>query len=195
MKKISIILGIFLALNFGIGIADASVQWYFGSNPEADYEYYYAGPIDKFLIPATMVVTEASLPPGYFGGFSGYATRNGNTSTNDGWAMSFWNNVPIVSGADPYGTIPIGTHSWDLYDIFGSDTLHPFGPIDLPEGVYLSDKLHCYLSHEGEESHPSNNFRVTVGQGEPVVPEPATMVLFGIGTAAMAFARKKKRLA
>ena len=38
-------------------------------------------------------------------------------------------------------------------------------------------------------------FEGIVGGEQSTVPEPATMALFGIGTAAMAFARRKKKLA
>lgn len=212
MKKSGIILGLLVmlwVLNAGTAFASpvvAPVEWYFGDNPNSDYEAYVAGPISQFFVPATMVAN-VNLPAGYFEGCSAQAMYNGVPfawANSDNWYFGTYYRYPNSPGTSSVA-LPAGTYTdWNVYIIMGMNgwVWPDYSYCNVPDGTYQSVKEYCNLNHwipdptqpQGGilfELHPLNNFIITVGEQESTVPEPATLTLFGIGTVAAAFIRRR----
>jgi len=200
MNKIGVIFFILLMSISGSAFADAvgPFEWYFGNDRNSTYESYVAGPVNEVLVPVTIIVNQ-DLPAGFFTGAGDWATQNGipyDTASN--WYMvnlgyPNW-NAGLLTSDTPY--------QWDLYRITGWDwSVGPAGsPVTpVPDGLYepVYNANNCTLNYNsptGEliAAHPVNSFRITVGQTESVVPEPASLSLLGFGLSGLLFKRRKR---
>ena len=87
----------------------------------------------------------------------------------------------------------------DTLGFIGGDGINntTYAQINGFTSTYGFQNLRVYLEGDSDQANFNanfDNFRFQSPNPVTPVPEPATMVLFGIGSAAMAFVRKKKRV-
>lgn len=165
--------------------ANATLQWYWGSNPSETYTASYASPTNRAWLPFTIVAEGEE----FAGASSGFPLLDGSQQWDTaGYSIDF--NLGGYFGID-FGSILIA-------DGIGIANL-PGMTVDVPEGVYTPDPNGLtFLNYwaAGDTTHDTllhasslNGYRVTVGQSQPI-PEPSILALLGLGLVAFRIARK-----
>jgi len=200
-----------------LGIAEGNLYTHYATpgNPGSGVigvtqEYLFTGGLDYNPDPQNYGIQISS-----FGNVDVW--DHGNDVGDAHWAMSYYSPEPAASGS-PWHTVMFGT--WDWLHIPGSatyqfDMIPPTDDGPNPPGTVIDDMLHtAVLTYADGTYHRVNDFGLPTGsnslnltatlyeidindQGQNVwsttnpVPEPTTMLLFGIGLIGLAGARKK----
>lgn len=166
-----------------------SPSWYWGEDPSVDYTANYPSGTYWIWVPLTVVPAGyewySVAPPSVY--YTGAAVYTGHDC------------LPLNSTAY-FGSTYLNSTTY-VPDLFA---LRGFGLGYLPDGSYTDDgfqsatlDLSYFREIDSQGSgfgvHPLNSFTVYVGDASqpPVVPEPASLSLFGFGLLG-AFLKKKR---
>jgi hypothetical protein len=165
--------------------ANATLQWYWGSNPNETYTASYASPTNRAYLPLTIVAEGEE----FAGASSGFPLLDGSQQ---------WDTAGYLIDFNLGGYLGIYFGSTLIVDGIGIANL-PGMTVDVPEGVYTPDSNGLtFLNYwaAGDSGHVTllhaaalNGYRVTVGQIQPI-PEPTVLALLGLGLAALRITRK-----
>lgn len=185
MNKVKLFLCLIM-LFLLISTCEASVlSWYWGTDPNSDYTAF--GDTSGVYLPFTMIANGENIAGSggailvYNGSNIGY--DNFDLQSNGNGVQTGTITVPNRFAIRPFpgqGFLPIGSYT----SIFGTGSLIYYAPGSM-------DPTHDPIF----EAHPINNFVIQIQDGpvSPAVPEPASMLLLGMGSLAMAILKKKNK--
>lgn len=195
MKK-SLTAIVFFLLSMLMASNATALTWYLGDDPNKDYIAAYDD-VSRIWIPFTLIGTgeefrgvhalaNTFLKDGVQGG-SGFDESDWGVDLSMGTYWGFINGeVTIDQGIALTGGVALGNVADGVY------TAHVDTCTGLRLGVYSLPNTDGYRTYDWLS--PVNNMIITVGDiSNTAVPEPTTIMLFGIGLLGVAGISRKKK--